>query len=55
MVKEPFSNQEGVVFKEVVHDPNYYYRVMADQGKAPLHVNPIYRVMYPGAVLTNVR
>ncbi|XP_052067876.1 uncharacterized protein LOC127707419 isoform X5 [Mytilus californianus] len=53
MVKEPFKYQEGVVFKEVVHDPNFVYRLMADQGNPPLHVDPIYRIMYPGAVVTN--
>ncbi|XP_076074496.1 uncharacterized protein LOC143045693 isoform X2 [Mytilus galloprovincialis] len=53
MVKEPFKYQEGVVFKEVVHDPNFVYRVMVDQGNPPLHVDPIYRIMYPGAVVKN--
>ena len=55
MVKEPLTYQEGVVFKEVVHDPNFTYRIQADQGNPPVHVDPIYRIMYPGAVVSNVR
>lgn len=58
MLKEPFDNQQGVVFKEVVHDPNFCYRILRDNGNPPLHVDPIYRIMYPGAVVTcnsNVR
>ncbi|XP_048758299.2 uncharacterized protein LOC125668354 isoform X4 [Ostrea edulis] len=41
----------GVVLQEVVHDPNFNYRLLKEEGEPPLHVDPIYRIMYPGAVI----
>ncbi|XP_059167987.1 uncharacterized protein LOC131950007 isoform X2 [Physella acuta] len=39
----------GVVFKELIHDPNFYYRSAIEIGEEPpLHVNPIYKIIYPG-------
>lgn len=39
---------DGVVFEEVVHDPNFKYRIQKESGNVPLHVDPIYKIMYPG-------
>ncbi|XP_062575839.1 uncharacterized protein LOC134237712 isoform X4 [Saccostrea cucullata] len=41
----------SVVLQEVVHDPNFNYRILKEEGEPPLHVDPIYRIMYPGAVI----
>lgn len=41
----------GVVLQEVIHDPNFNYRILKEEGDPPLHVDPIYRIMYPGAVV----
>ena len=39
-----------MVFEKVIHDPNFHYRSAVERGaKPPLHVNAIYKVMYPGA------
>ncbi|XP_021348955.1 uncharacterized protein LOC110447519 isoform X4 [Mizuhopecten yessoensis] len=42
--------EDGVVFKEVVHDPNFMYRSLKESGcdPLPLHVDPIFKIMYPG-------
>ncbi|XP_060063418.1 uncharacterized protein LOC132543894 isoform X3 [Ylistrum balloti] len=42
--------EDGVVFKEVVHDPNFIYRSLKESGcdPLPLHVDPIFKIMYPG-------
>ncbi|XP_069124324.1 uncharacterized protein [Argopecten irradians] len=42
--------EDGVVFKEVVHDPNFVYRSLKESGcdPLPLHVDPIFKIMYPG-------
>lgn len=40
----------GVVFKKLIHDPNFYYRSAIEIGEEPpLHVNTIYTIMYPGS------
>ena len=39
---------DGVVFEEVVHDPNFKYRIQKETGNTPEHVDPIYKIMYPG-------
>ncbi|XP_060599116.1 uncharacterized protein LOC132752756 isoform X3 [Ruditapes philippinarum] len=39
-----------VVFEEVVHDPNFKYRISKDSGNRPVHVDPIYKILYPGGV-----
>ncbi|XP_071105999.1 uncharacterized protein [Haliotis cracherodii] len=39
--------EEGVVFGEVVHDPNFKYRILKSAGSAPVHVDPIHKIMYP--------
>lgn len=44
------NREMGVVLQEVVHDPNFNYRILKEEGDPPLHVDPIYRIMYPGAV-----
>ncbi|XP_078316598.1 uncharacterized protein LOC111118737 isoform X4 [Crassostrea virginica] len=50
--RAPKPNREmGVVLQEVVHDPNFNYRLLKEEGDPPLHVDPIYRIMYPGAVI----
>lgn len=41
-----------VVFEEVVHDPNFRYRILKASGNEPIHVDPIYKIMYPGEVST---
>jgi len=41
-------SKDDVVFEEVVHDPNFKYRMLKEAGCAPLHVDPIYSIMYPG-------
>lgn len=43
-------NRDEVVFEEVVHDPNFKYRILKDSGNSPLHVDPIYKILYPGGV-----
>lgn len=43
----PFDS--GVVFKKVVHDPNFNYRILKENGQTLLHVNQIYKVMYPNS------
>lgn len=45
------NREMGVVLQEVVHDPNFNYRILKEEGDPPLHVDPIYRIMYPGAVV----
>lgn len=39
---------DGVVFEEVVHDPNFKYRIQRESGNQLQHVDPIYKIMYPG-------
>ncbi|XP_076455406.1 uncharacterized protein LOC143289988 isoform X2 [Babylonia areolata] len=39
----------GVIFNRVVHDPNYNYRMEKAMGGNVLHVNPIYKIMYPAS------
>ncbi|GFO18539.1 hypothetical protein PoB_004504400 [Plakobranchus ocellatus] len=42
--------RDCVVFEQVVHDPNFHYRSAVERGlPPPLHVNTIYKVMYPAA------
>lgn len=49
VVEKPMMiSKDDVVFEEVVHDPNFKYRTLKDVGCAPIHVDPIYRIMYPG-------
>ena len=39
-----------MVFEKVIHDPNFHYRSAVERGAIPpLHVNTIYKVIYPGA------
>ncbi|XP_052766662.1 uncharacterized protein LOC128225142 isoform X3 [Mya arenaria] len=40
--------KDEVVFEEVVHDPNFKYRMLKASGFLPSHVDPIYKIMYPG-------
>lgn len=44
------NSNENIVFEEVFHDPNFQYRILCGTKEAPVHVDPIYRIMYPGAI-----
>lgn len=46
----PQKEQNPVAFEEVVHDSNFQYRILRSTHEAPVHVDPIYRIMYPGAI-----
>ncbi|XP_041362388.1 uncharacterized protein LOC121378333 isoform X2 [Gigantopelta aegis] len=39
----------GVVFENVTHDPNYKYRLHRHSCLPPVHVDPIYGLIYPGS------
>lgn len=45
------NREMGVVLQEVVHDPNFNYRILKEEGDPPLHVDPIYRIMYRSSCL----
>ncbi|XP_005110084.1 uncharacterized protein LOC101850851 isoform X3 [Aplysia californica] len=41
-----------VVFEKLIHDRNFLYRSAVERGlEPPPHVDPIYKLMYPGATL----
>lgn len=50
------KQEDSVALEEVVHDPNFKHRFVKACGGEMLHVDPIYRIMYPGALRrVNVR
>ncbi|XP_052263448.1 uncharacterized protein LOC127866724 isoform X3 [Dreissena polymorpha] len=50
IVSSKTRSKDAVVFEEVVHDPNFKYRMLKESGILPSHVDPIYKIMYPGEV-----
>ncbi|XP_053393619.1 uncharacterized protein LOC123565043 isoform X3 [Mercenaria mercenaria] len=49
---EKSCQKNEVVFEEVVHDPNFKYRIAKESRDPPVHVDPIYQILYPGGVVT---
>ena len=43
------ANDARVVFEDITHDPEFKYRLLKGTQVAPVHVNAIYKIMYPGS------
>ncbi|XP_064594744.1 uncharacterized protein LOC135461536 isoform X1 [Liolophura sinensis] len=47
---KPDIMDDALIFSEITHDPNFKFRIRKDEKEPPIHVNPIYRIMYPNAL-----